>query len=319
AAELDAWDRAWSLLRRPPAWMPLRPVYTPAGGATIRRSGDRLLYQAAGRAVTDLTDPATSSDRDVWDRRDAAGASPEELVPLWDVEDAAIEAQRRAAAPALQRWGGRYLLHASLGAPYWGCYSRLGFAGLMETMRTDRGLLGAMIERITHNAVQQVRLIAGSGARCLFIEECLSSSDLISEDDYLRFSYPAAERVLSAAREAGLRTVYYYCGGIEGRLGHLARLPADALAFEESKKGFAVDLARVREAVGPERPLLGNLDATLVRDLEGGGIARVVRGQFEAAGPLLATSCGSPLTLDTPPEKLDALVAATEALGAGPG
>jgi len=56
-----------------------------------------------------------------------------------------------------------------------------------------------------------------------------------------------------------------------------------------------------------------------VRDLEGGGIARVVRGQFEAAGPLLATSCGSPLTLDTPPEKLDALVAATEALGAGPG
>ncbi|MCD6360432.1 MAG: hypothetical protein J7M38_06145 [Armatimonadetes bacterium] len=198
-----------------------------------------------------------------------------------------------------------------MGMPFWMCYSALGFAGLMESIHGDPDLIDALIERATHNAAQRVRLIAASGAQCLFIEECLSSSDMISEADYLRFSWPSAEVVLTAAREAGLRTVYYFCGGIEARLEHLARLPADVLAFEEGKKDFEIDLARVRAVVGEDRPLLGNIDATVIRDADEQGITDAVAGQFAAAGLLLATSCGSPLTLDTPSWKLDAMVVAT--------
>lgn len=52
--------------------------------------------------------------------------------------------------------------------------------------------------------------------------------------------------------------------------------------------------------------------AAVYRELLGGEAERAVQEQWEAAGPLLATSCGSPLTLDTPAWKLDALVAATD-------
>lgn len=39
--------------------------------------------------------------------------------------------------------------------------------------------------------------------------------------------------------------------------------------------------------------------------------------QFEAAGPLPATSAGCPLTLDTSPDRPDAMVRTSDALGKG--
>ena len=203
------------------------------------------------------------------------------------------------------------MLHGSAGSPYWAGYSALGFAGLMETMRQDPALLLAIIEHTLHNLLARVKVVAASGIRCLFVEECLSSSDLISEADYLKFCHPSTSELLQAARDAGLRTVYYFCGAIEDRLEHLAALPSDALAFEESKKGFAIDLGEVRRVIGPERPLLGNLDATLLRDGDADAVRRGVAEQYRQAGPLLAMSCGSPVTLDTPPTKVDMLVEAT--------
>lgn len=318
-AEMEAWAQAWARLRHPPAWMPLRLVHTPAAPVTIRAEGERLLYCPAGGPAQDLTSTVGGSDRDIWDRREHTGATldPDRLVPVWEATEQQLRQAAESGARARERWGGDYLLHSLVAMPYWACYSALGFAGLMETMRADAGLLAELVARATHNACQRVRLLAAAGTPCIFFEECLCSSDLISEEDYLRFSYPATRAVLEAARAAGMGTVYYFCGGIERRLEHLAHLPADALAFEESKKGFSIDLARVRGAVGPERPLLGNLAATLIRDADEAGIRRAVRQQFEAAGPLLAISAGSPLTLDTPTEKLDALVRATEQLGAG--
>ncbi len=313
SAELDAWQRAWDALRTPPAWMLMRIPHPPSSPATVRRDGQRLMWRVGDGPERDLTDATSSSDRDVWDRRADPRFDPDPvtLIPVWEPDSSYLLIEAATVMRANARWGSRYLLHGHMGMPYWACYSALGFAGLMESMHSDGKLLDALIERATHNALQRVKLTVESGIECLFIEECLCSSDMISEQDYLRYSYPAAEAVLHAARAAGLRTVYYFCGGVEGRLKHLARLPAHALAFEEGKKDFEIDIGRVRNAVGVLRPLLGNIDVTALRDADAEGIGRLVAQQMRDAGPMLATSCGSPLTLDTPAWKLDAMVEAT--------
>ena len=77
-----------------------------------------------------------------------------------------------------------------------------------------------------------------------------------------------------------------------------------------------IDLAAVREAVGPDRPLLGNIDATFVRDATDEALSRAVEAQFAAAGPLLAVSAGSPLTPDTEARKLDLMVELSARFGA---
>ena len=203
-----------------------------------------------------------------------------------------------------------------MGAPYWCAYGQLGFGGMMEAMRSDPEALDAIIANRLAHMTARADSYAEAGVECVFVEECLSSSDLVSEADYLRFSFPSTRELLQHARDLGLRSVYYYCGAVEDRLEHLATLPADALAFEESKKDFVIDLAAVREAVGPDRPLLGNIDAVLVRDVDEAGLRREVEAQFSAAGPLLAVSAGSPLTPDTEARKLDLMVELSARFGA---
>jgi len=317
-AELDAWERAWSVLARPPTWMPARWSPVSRGQLTrIAQHAGRIVAGPHGGELADVLDAPQGSTTDVWDRRaEGQPLDADAVAPTWDPQAAIDAGATEYALRAQARWGEQHLLYGSAGGPFWSAYASLGFAGLMESLRADPAALAAIIARHAETVCATVEVWAAAGVRCLFVEECFSSSDLISEADYLRFSLPAAREVLQHARDLGLRTVYYYCGGIDRRVEHLATLSADALAFEESKKGFAIDLAEIRRIVGPERPLLGNIDAVLLRDAERGTIERAVRAQWQVAGPLLATSCGSPLTLDTPAWKLDALVEATENLAA---
>lgn len=315
-AELEAWERAWSVLARPPAWMPAR--WSPVSRGQLTRIAERdgrIVAGPEGGALVDVLDAPEGSTSDVWDRRiDGQTPDAEALAPSWDAQAAIAAGAPEYARRAQARWGDEHLLYGSAGAPFWSAYASLGFAGLMESLLTDPGALARIIARHAETVCAAVEVWAAAGLRCLFVEECFSSSDLISEADYLRFSWPAVREVLQHARDLGLRTVYYYCGAIDRRVEHIAELPADALAFEESKKSFVIDLAEIRRIVGPDRPLLGNIDAVVLRDAEAGTIRRAVQAQWEAAGPLLATSCGSPLTLDTPAWKLDAMLEATERL-----
>ncbi len=311
-AELDAWERAWSVLERPPAWMPAR--WSPIAHGQLTHIAERHGRIVAGiddGDLVDVLDAPKGSTTDVWDRREEGRPlDPEALAPAWDARSAINAGATEYARRALARWGERFLVYGATGAPFWSAYSCLGFAGLMESVRTAPDLLAEIIARRAAVLRATVDVWAAAGVQCLFMEECFSSSDLISEADYLRFSLPAARDVLQYARDLGLRTVYYYCGGIDRRIEHIATLPADALAFEESKKGFAIDLREVRRIVGPGRPLLGNIDAMALRDGDEAAIRRLVHEQFANAGPLLAASCGSPLTLDTDPRKLDIMVEA---------
>lgn len=76
-------------------------------------------------------------------------------------------------------------------------------------------------------------------------------------------------------------------------------------------KYFQIDIAAVRAAVGPELCLLGNIDsyAVVQKGTEAELAAEVAR-QIRVAGASggFIVGVGSPLPLDTPPERVDLLV-----------
>jgi hypothetical protein len=313
-AETEAGARAWSVLESPPAWMPVRGWPTnSAEDIRVLLDNDRVLVAPPGGEPVDFVSAGTASDRDVWDRRETfdPDAMPDPPTLAEALADGWAEHPRRF----VERWGEEYLLHGHMGTPYWAAYHNLGFGGMMEAMLTEPEMLERVIANHLARLLTRLEVYAEAGVGCVFIEETLSSSDLISEADYRRFSYPFTRDLLQRARALGVGTVSYYCGAIEDRLEHIASLPADALAFEESKKAFEVDIGAVRETVGPDRPLLGNIDAALVREATDEGLRRAVEAQFEAAGPLLATCTGSPLILDTDVRKLDVMVETTAETG----
>jgi uroporphyrinogen-III decarboxylase len=216
---------------------------------------------------------------------------------------------------AMSRFADRFLLYGSTGAPFWHCYSRLGFVGLMTGLRERPDLVDAWAQADLQRLLAVAAALRHAGVSCMFVEECLSGADLISVPHYRRHALPPTRDLLAGLKGMGFRVVYYYCGSVEGRLEYLAQLPADALAFEESKKGFTIDLGQIRETLGPDRLLFGNTDAVLLRDGSEAQIAADVARQYAAAGPRFVVSQGSPATLDTAPEKLDVLGRVGESAG----
>ena len=189
-----------------------------------------------------------------------------------------------------------------------------GFAGLMRMVRQNPQMLEKLFARLLENRLACIRAMREVGLGCLFVEECLTSADMISESDFERLVWPFLRDMLAAAVDMGMLTVFYFCGEIEGRIPYLARSAAQALAFEENKKNIVIDLAAIRKEIGPEKVLFGNLDVVMLRDAPRQVIFAQIAAEAQAAGQPFVASIGSPVTLDTDPERVSWITEAAREL-----
>jgi uroporphyrinogen-III decarboxylase len=109
----------------------------------------------------------------------------------------------------------------------------------------------------------------------------------------------------------GLLPIHYVCGDVVPRLDRIADLEIAAVAIEESKKNFRIELQDVVDRVAGRVAVFGNID-TVHFGLGGtmDEMAQEVKRQAEigsqAAGFVVST--GSPFPLDTNPRLIDTLV-----------
>ena len=320
AARVEAWRRAWQAITDPPAWMPcqLGPSRTAVAGARVTFEEGRCLWYPPGadRHSDDLLAFYDNRSEDIWELSNppVTSAQVESALPVPSAERYLSDGQGRYPQLLHERFGDQYCLVAATGTPYWLSYDTFGFRAFMENMRQRPELLLAACRRNLQILLAQAQACWLAGTRVMFIEECLSGPDLISAADYRRFCWPFLRDFLTGLKDLGFTTVCYHCGGIQGRLELLAQSAADALAFEESKKGFVIDLAQIRREIGEEKVLFGNTDAVLIRDGAQQDIMADVQRQYAAAGPRFVASIGSPFTLDTSEEKVSMLVRAAATL-----
>ena len=207
--------------------------------------------------------------------------------------------------------GQEYFVYTGAAAPFWLLYDLFGFEGMMTALHdAPRSVFNVMDESLetTLAYAQAFKDAGGDGIR---VEECLASADMISPKMYEQFVLPYEERLFTQLCRIGLKTILYFCGDVMPRLPALRQLPIDALMVEESKKNFTIDIAEVRAAVGAGLCLLGNIDSyAVVQKGTDKELATQVARQIQVAGTngAFIVGVGSPLPLDTPPERADKLV-----------
>ncbi len=322
AARLEAWDRTYALFGSPPDWMPCTwgPPRSQADGCRVEITEASCLWHSADGSTAvdyDADHAATAgSSVDVWDTEITItyDSDIEALVPVQSWESWLDDGQEIMIQRAQERWGDRFLLSGSTGTPFWGGYSVFGFAGLMRMVRQEPEMLERLFARLLQNRLACIRAMREVGLGCLFVEECLTSADMISESDFERLVWPFLRDMLAAAVAMGMLTVFYFCGEIQGRIPYLAQSAAHALAFEENKKNIVIDLAAIRKETGPGKVLFGNLDVVMLRDAPKQAIFAEIAAQAEAAGQPFVASIGSPVTLDTDPERVSWITEAARAL-----
>jgi len=317
AIEEAVWRHGHGLFAESPDWLhaPVVSSRKATEGCVVEADDEGCFWcDRHGRARLDS--PFTNMAPCLWEA-DQPPDSVDEVtarIAIADPGDLAASGSLDLTQRLLAAMGREHALYWSAGAPYPAAYRHLGFHGLMVAMRERAEIVIAIAERTLANTLASAAAARNAGLEVAFVEEWACGADLISPRDYRTFAWPFERELCRGLKELGFRVVFYFCGSIQDRLDELARLDADALAFEESKKGWTVDIGVVREQLGVDRCLLGNIDAVLVRDGSPETLAAEVRRQIERAGPRsFVTSIGSPLTLDTAPEQLDAVIRATRA------
>jgi uroporphyrinogen-III decarboxylase len=95
-------------------------------------------------------------------------------------------------------------------------------------------------------------------------------------------------------------------GNIHGVLDQIAAYPFDALAIEEGRKDYDLDVGEIRRRLGDERVLFGNVSCMQVVEGRPEEILAEVRRQIAVAGRSgrFVVSIGEPLPQGTPAERV---------------
>jgi uroporphyrinogen-III decarboxylase len=130
---------------------------------------------------------------------------------------------------------------------------------MMEMVAQRPELVRYACDRYLSYCLRRVQQSACLGAAGIWIEDCMT--DMISPAAFAELNLPCLRAIVNAIRSLGMHSIHYYCGDPQDRMDLLLSTGADALALEESKKGFRIDIADVAEFVQGRCALFGNLDA----------------------------------------------------------
>ena len=273
----------------------------------VRPEGVFRVHRRSGEAV-ELKEPRIGG----WSASDGLESlhperlanTPDEIDELIPLPPASVPdgSTGDLAAEMLRAFGRALFPIQHVAAPLWSCYYLWGFEGLMTLIASRPDLVAYACERHLALGIHSVRQAASLGVAGIWVEDCLT--DMIGPQAFaslnVRFLVPLVKEI----RAAGLRSIYYFCGNPAGKWEQLLSVGADALALEESKKGFAIDIEDVVARVRGRCAVLGNLDAVgVLQDGTEAQLRAEIARQVAAGrqnGSRFIMSVGSPVTPGTP-------------------
>jgi uroporphyrinogen-III decarboxylase len=183
----------------------------------------------------------------------------------------------------------------------------------MTAMIDTPHLFTFVADRYAEGDERRMREWADAGVEAVFIADGWASADIISPEFFRRFALPYQQSIIDAAHDQGLKVILWNEGDVMPILQDERKLRWDAFAMEQSRKGFVLEVSDLRQAIGPERCIMGNIDSeTLLVSGSCEEIEKAVLEQHTASGmtaPFIH-STGSPLPSDVPPEHVDAMLQA---------
>ena len=297
----------------------------------IVRRGSVLFYRdrESGTLVPMHTAPMPSGDA----RLSPASAS---LTDIWDIstklqdrDDIDARLPIRPTGGLLARgdfdlprmivadYGDDYFISTILDTPFSDAYDLLGFQGLMLIQHDRPALFHHLLQRKLAQTQEVMGAWAAVGIHGVYVEEVFTGADLISPRSYDEFVFSYKQPYFRHMQELGLLPIHYVCGDVIPRLDRIIALDIAAVAVEESKKNFRIEIEDVVARVAGRAAVFGNIDAVrfgLHATLEemAAEVERQARIGAGARGFVIST--GSPFPLDTNPRLIDTLVTTAHSL-----
>ena len=278
--------------------------------------------------LTGVTQRLTPPQISGWTGHNVASVHPTQLPQTPEEIDAWIidphtgdyglaDGRGDLAQHILADWGATRFPLGYVAGPLWTCYYMWGFEGMMLYLVDKPNLVRYAVQRFSEYSIHQIRTAARMGAAGVWMEDCMT--DMISPQHYLTFNLPYLRQITDEIRAMGMVSIHYFCGNPAGKWDLLLDTGADALALEESKKGFVIDIADVVERINGRMTVLGNLDAVgILEQADDDGLRAEITRQIAAGRrnhSRFIMSLGSPVTPDTPAARVRRYCDLTHQLG----
>jgi len=228
------------------------------------------------------------------------------LPPRFDRKKFLQEGHADLAQRLLAEFGNDHFTFDYASTPLWNCYSLWGFEGMMTMIADHPDLVQYACDRFLKSRLRNIQRAAALGANVIWIDDSLT--DLISPRAFEKLNLPYLSKMVGEVHSLGLHSIYYFCGNPAGKMSLLLESGAEALALEENKKGFVIDLAEIVKVVQGRCVLFGNLDAIhLLPYADEKTLRAEIRRQINIGRDnrsRFIMSIGSPVTPGTTPEQV---------------
>lgn len=165
------------------------------------------------------------------------------------------------------------------------------------------------LERCYEEQLEWAKAYAKAGVHSFIISESFISPDLANPEIYRKFMKSIHSEYFMEIKNYGLIPICMFWGDAVPLLDDYTETNVMAIMFEESKKGFNLDIKKIRDAIGSKVCVFGNLDSIyLLREGSTEEIKNEVIKQAKGARYNFIISNGSPVTPDTPEKNLKSLI-----------
>ena len=243
----------------------------------------------------------------VFDRKDV-----DEQVSIIPASEAFETGVADFKAAAVKAFPETFIMTGGIVGTFYKCSHYVGMQNLLVMLREDAPLIEYLSQKILEQNIELIRLYAAAGGDAIYIDDAMTTNDMIGPADFERFSLPFITEMVKEVHRLGKKAILIYFGGIADRIKQICSIGGDALAMETTMKNYRNDLAEIAEQINGRMTLFGNLDP--VGLIEKGSDARVKKtireqarvGREKCLG--FITSTGSPITPDTPLKRVQDLI-----------
>jgi uroporphyrinogen decarboxylase len=182
------------------------------------------------------------------------------------------------------------------------CHSYVGLTNLYAMLIEKPDLIEYLSKKLLKQNIETIRFYANSGGDAIYIDDAMTTSDMISVKHYERFCLPYMREMVNEIHRLGQKAIIIYFGGIADRLEQIVSIGADGLSMETSMKNYVNDIDEIADKIGDRITLFGNIDPVGV--LQNGTdteleleITRQAMAGRKCRGFIMCT--GSPITPST--------------------
>jgi len=166
-----------------------------------------------------------------------------------------------------------------------------------------------LLERCYQEQLEWAKAYAKKGAHAYSISEAYISPDLANPEIYRKFIKDIHKDYFDTVKKLGLEPICYFTGDINPIIEDIADTGVKGLMTEEPKKGFSIDVKKLRDSIGDRVCIFGNIDSIyLMHDGAPQEIEEEVKKQLKGSSGNFITCNGSPITPGTPVENVGAFI-----------